>query len=209
MQKYLILSYGRAGSLLLAHNIGKKIGSMPVYFSDNYKPVYFNDSDSFNYSRVIHCHELLPVTQFTNYTRIFILRQHPIDTILSMIIANFMNTENNNQYHQLTTESTNQIISFRYQNWVNITRICQCLWKWHDHYSKTLKSSDVVIIYEDMISKLEEFDYKPTYPNKSNILINYDEIVDYINTCWNDIMLDSCRKMLQHQNESDLYKIML
>ena len=54
MQKYLILSYGRAGSLLLAHNIGKKIGSMPVYFSDNYKPVYFNDSDSFNYSRVIH-----------------------------------------------------------------------------------------------------------------------------------------------------------
>ena len=191
MQKYLILSFRRSGSVLLAHNIGRNAGSLPVYVKES------NDlSDP-----VIHSHLLFTVAQTQDYMRIFSLRRDPVQTILSCIIAN-----HTHQYHQFQDQPRAQVEPFEYHAWDQLDRFCEGFITWHHYYSSGLAEQDSVVIYEDMIDRLTTTVYDPIYPNKIQLLMNYQQVVDRINL-YQTRMLDSCRAFLTHQGHSDAYQL--
>lgn len=183
MSSFIILSYGRSGSVLLAHNIGRNLKFLPVYLKTPEELTY----------PVIHSHLFLTENQTGNYTRVFNLRQDPIETVLSFAIAN-----KNNQYHKFATETAKVTETFCV-DLEQVRKLCNGLVTWHNYYASTLTSNDCVVVYEQFIAKLANAVYDKIYPDKDNIILNYHEVYEECEK-YKDAMLNSIAPFLQHVN---------
>ena len=187
MPSYVILSCGRSGSVLLAHNVGKTVGLLPTYVN----------WESELTSEVVHTHLTLPANKFSGYQRIFSLRSDPVETALSFAIARHYNT-----YHKFS----NQVLPTPKPFLVDLNDIkkyCEQIINWHQYYSKQLTTCDVVIVYEQMIKILTTSVYDQIYPNKATLLLNYSQAKL---TCqqYQLHMLHSIAPFLLHRNTQDV-----
>jgi len=194
MPGIIILSYGRSGSVLLAHNIGRNVGSLPTYAKgDFFSSGTVLDSDS----PVIHSHLMLSADNFARYQKVFSLRADPSKTVLSFVIANHYK-----QYHKFKDQEVPVLEPF-YVDPVKIKHCCQRLIDWHNYYANQLTVNDVVVVYEQMINLLSTSMYDPIYLNKDKILLNYLE-AKKICSQYQDQMLDSSNLFLLHKNTKDI-----
>jgi LPS sulfotransferase NodH len=194
MPGIIILSYGRSGSVLLAHNVGRNVGSLPTYAKgDFFSSGTVLDSDS----PVIHSHLMLSADNFAGYQIIFNLRADPSETVLSFMIANHYK-----QYHKFKDQELPASEPF-YVDPVKIKHCCQRLIAWHNYYANQLTVNDMVIVYEHMINLLTTSVYDPIYPDKDKILLNYFE-AKKICSQYQDQMLDSINRFLLHKNTKDI-----
>jgi hypothetical protein len=187
MSRFVILSYGRSGSVLLAHNVGRNVGSLPTYAKTSLEPG----------SAVVHTHLMLPADDLSGYQRVFNLRADPIETVLSFLIAVHCK-----KYHKFTNQDLPATVPF-FVDLEGIEFYCQQLIKWHNYYSEQLTTNDVVVVYEQMIELLTTSVYDQIYPNKSAILLNYSQARL---TCeqYKNQMIDSISPFLLHKNTQDI-----
>ena len=189
--KYIILSFGRSGSVLLAHNIGQKINALPIYLKNINDPLV---------NPVIHTHKLLTIAQTQEYTRVFNLRVDPVETILSWLIAN-----HSTRYHKFATETIDIIDPFVIELG-SVQFLCNSYIAWHNYYSGTLDQTDCVVVYETMVAGLISPVYDRIYPNKKQLIINYDEVVEKIKDFRPELEIAS-RPFIDHQNIVDIYQL--
>ena len=189
--KYIILSFGRSGSVLLAHNIGQKINSLPVYLKNINDPLV---------NPVIHTHKLLNKQQTQGYIRVFNLRVDPVETILSCLIAGHLN-----RYHKFATETIDIIDPFVIELG-SVQFLCNSYIAWHNYYSETLDQTDCVVVYETMVAGLISPVYDRIYPNKKQLIINYEEVVEKIKDFHPELEIAS-KPFIDHQNIVDIYQL--
>jgi LPS sulfotransferase NodH len=187
MSSFVILSYGRSGSVLLAHNVGRNVGSLPTYVK----------SVAELGNPVVHTHLMLSADNFTGYQRIFNLRTDPIETVLSFMIA-----KHYKQYHKFKDQELPTLEPF-YVDPADISHCCQGLINWHNYYANQLTNDDTVIVYEKMVELLTVSVYDKIYPNKDEILLNYTEAKNICEQHQNQ-MLDSIELFLLHKNTQDI-----
>jgi len=143
---------------------------------------------------IVHSHLCLTSDQTQSYTRIFNLRQDPVQTVLSFILASKFN-----QYHKFSNEDLKIPLSYEFTDWNSIDTLCKNYIKWNHFYSQSLNSTDAVIIYELMIQRLKTTVYDQIYPDKQNILLNYHDIIEYINSRYGAELVASQESFLTHQ----------
>lgn len=187
MTGFFILSFGRSGSVLLAHNVGRSVGILPSYahrLEDLGGPV-------------VHSHLQLPADCFSGYQRIFNLRANPIDTVLS-----FCMTRHYKQFHLFKDQERPSLKPFSLDTRMVVLTI-QDLIDWHNHYATQLTDTDLVIVYEQMIDTIADAIYNRTYPDKQELILNYHEAVSI---CQKHIaqMQHSIGPFLKHQNQQDI-----
>jgi DNA polymerase III epsilon subunit-like protein len=187
MSSFVILSYGRSGSVLLAHNVGRNVGFLPTYAKS------VTDLGS----PVVHTHLMLPADKFAGYQRIFNLRADPVETVLSYVIA-----DHYKKYHKFKDQDLPSQDPF-FVDLTIIDRYCHGLTDWHNHYAAQLTNNDLVVIYEHMVDNLITSVYDRIYPDKSKILLNYSE-ARHICKRYQDRMLGSVELFLLHKNTQDI-----
>lgn len=195
---FLVLSYGRSGSVLLATNIGTGLNSDPMFARVNNE--YSQNPQA--HQSVVHSHLTLLQRQTAAYQRIFNLRRDPVETILSTILADLHNV-----YHLRSHDSNDLLSPIEYKNWRHITHICNDYLRWHRHYAGQLTDRDLVVVYEDMIAKLTYPDklYRKTYPNKHNLITNYSDVVWFIDKHFKENLIKINGAFLEHRNSCDIY----
>jgi hypothetical protein len=158
---------------------------------------------------IIHSHLLLSTEKTKNYTRIFNLRKDPLETILSRIIVDSGAPRHlmvNLIDQSLVNQEATEITPFFYKNQSKIDQMCKNLIYWHNFYQFTLTKLDAVVVYETMVKQpTTSITVAPIYPNKEKILLNYDEIVNYIQKNYLSEMVDCQQPFLAHQGV-DVYK---
>jgi hypothetical protein len=164
---FLILSYGRSGSMLLAEKLGRARNSLPRYVKH---------PDQLADVPVQHSHLVLPAHLTSKFTRVFILRQDPVQTLLSIILAHHY------QIHHRFKEQSFNFHPFEFTDWDFLRSKLEEYQNYHEAYSPTISDQDIVIFYEELISKLSSPDstYLPLYTNKSNTILNYQQVTDFI-----------------------------
>lgn len=191
MKRYLILSAGRSGSVYLALKLGRTVDSLPAYV---------HDIDQLRNLPVQHSHLMIDPDKTTSLQRVFSLRRDPVETILSMLLSRHYK-----MYHRSVSETPVPIEPVKFTNQAEIFSMCQDYVSWHTHYAQSLSSQDLVVFYENMIANLSDPGevYERTYPNKQQLIINYDQTVDTINR-WQNRMLDSQVGFVYHVNAYDI-----
>jgi hypothetical protein len=194
VNRYLILTHGRAGSVLIAEKIGRKF---------NFLPIYVKHSLEFGDFPVQHSHLIFEKDQTQKFIKVFCLRKNPIDTLLSCIFATQYQ-----QYHKFKDQAYH-FKSFTYTNWKELDQWCEHYILYHNSYENLLDEQFVVLYYEDMILQLSNVNetYLPIYPNKEKLLINYNQVLDHL-TPLNDKMLLSQKWCLSVQNQINIYDIL-
>lgn len=192
--QYIVLSYGRSGSVLLAEKLGRATKTLPSYVTD---------VSHLGKTPVQHCHLLLKPSHTTDHNRIFNLRQDPVETVLSYTLAQHYQI-----YHQFKDQSL-AFESFVFDQWVKLHQTIQKYIAWHLHYAAQLNSNDVVVFYEDMIPKLSDPDatYHAVYKNKRQLISNYDQVIDRINRHTKRLH-DSQKSFVEHENQRDIYAML-
>jgi hypothetical protein len=190
---YLILSYGRSGSVLLAERLGRVIGALAYYVKK---------IDGLTATPVQHSHlmfELVPA----HFQRLFSLRSDPVETIMSMLLVNHYRT-----YHKFSDQIVT-VEPFIFEKWELITKLCRLYQLWHQYYGQRLASADTVIFYEDLVKNLTDINrvYHPIYTNKKSLILNYDQVLDCINQ-YRSQLEDSQRAFVTHTNTVDIYKLL-
>jgi hypothetical protein len=193
MTSYIVLSHGRSGSVLTAHNIGRALGALPVYYQDSQLQLT---------GLVVNSHTLLNTERTKDYTRVFSLREDPVDTILSSIIA-----YHTTQYHKLAGQQLPTITPFC-DDLQYLPTLCKEYIAWHEFYAPSLTAKDAVVVYEQLIPQLSDPKYDRIHPNKENILLNYAEMCDYIKTHYLQRMLASISPFLNHTG-IDVYPLII
>jgi hypothetical protein len=168
----LILSFGRSGSMLLTHNIGRSMGASPVTVSAG------RDNDflkTYKLTSPIQSHGSHTADDISNFTCLFNFRKDPVNTILSIMLATHFDV-----YHVWKNQSV-ELTPFRFDDWSIIDTYCQRYINWCGHYSTMLNSTQWIVYYEDYVAHLpDETIYQQTFPSKSNLITNYHEVQDRV-----------------------------
>lgn len=198
----VVLSQGRAASVQIAR-------WLTPYFSPNkilktkHGIYHLKSGAEFpnGYSGVIHSHELISPHILTNrYTRIFTIRQNPVETIVSRIIA-----QHYDRFH-LTLDNVNDILEpFTFDQFDSIDQFCESYVSWHNFYSQQLDRRSFVIVFETFIRNLAGQAYEPIYPNKEQQLINVFQVREYIAENHLLKMLRASDPFLTHTNPTNIY----
>ena len=196
----VVLSYGRSGSMLLAHNIGQLCNADPVTIQvetlDRMPSILSNKTP-------IHTHLLVSKSVFKNYTQIYNLRYDPVETVLSAMLAHTFD-----HYHQFVDHAMINHSSFEFVKWDWLSNACRGFIKWHNHYGAQLYTDDYVVVYEKYVEVISNKPnvYQKVYPNKEYLLSNYDRVREFIVDRYFDSMSTSIQPFLQHQNPADIYQ---
>jgi hypothetical protein len=196
----VVLSYGRSGSMLLAHSIGQLCKADPVTIQvatlDHMLSIIPNKTP-------IHTHLRASKSVFKNYTQIYNLRYDPVETVLSAMLAYTFD-----HYHQFVDNALINHSSFEFVNWDWLGNACDQFIKWHNHYGAQLSSDDYVVVYEKYVDVIcnRPNAYQKVYPNKEVLLSNYAHIREFIVDGYFDSMFASIQPFLQHQNPVDIYQ---
>ena len=167
--------------MLLTHDIGRANHNNPV-------TVYADHVDflkTANTTSPIQTHQLHTSSDIARYTCFFSLRRTPVDTIMSAIFAKHFKL-----FHVYTTKFVD-LQPFLFSDWSSIDQHCRRYVNWCIHYSRMLQPEHQVIYYEDYIAQMSGLPvYQRTFPEKSNLLLNYQQVLDYILN-FNDQLLES------------------
>ena len=171
----LILSFGRSGSTLLTRDIfyitsihKEDISDIAEANSSSFLKTYTTGSP-------IHSHYLHTADDISKFTCFFSLRKNPVNTILSNIFTKQFNVWHTWQHETVNTSP------FTFDLWEDLDSYCLGLIKWCNHYTPILNSSHQVVYYEDYVKTISvNQEYKETYPNKKSLLINYEQVIEYI-----------------------------
>lgn len=184
----VVLSYGRSGSVLIAHNLSRRVGTLPVYIKD---------SDSTKEFIIGHSHLMRP-----NWysTRVFSIRT-AFDCVISQLLARDQHT-----YHTWATDLFRPM-----SQELDLLEVKTNLIKfktWHHYYAPTLCENDFVIDYETMKLNLHPNQvYRETFPEKEKLVLNYDMIKtdckELIEEC-NVVM----QRFVNHSNLIDIYQFL-
>jgi hypothetical protein len=198
-QPCIILSLGRSGSNLLCNTIGRSIDVLPVTrFVKHVQDLVYEPDDM----SPVHTHEKFSPARTINYKRVFNLRQDCRETILSFILGLHYD-----RFHQLSSDAAPELVPFEFSDWKWLNNFCMYYKQWHEFYSNQLQADDLVVIYENMIQALSGsvMHYSRTYPEKSKLLLNYNEVCSAINK-FQPAMSGSCQRFLTHKNPVDVYQ---
>lgn len=183
-----VLSYGRAASVLIAHNIGKKINALPTYVH-NLSSI----------GQINHCHltEIYPWKQ-----RVFAVR-YPMDAVLSFALTQVTDT-----YHITVDDTASfkpQYIDVKQKRCYLLAEHCS---KWYNFYTSTLTQDDLVVNYEQLNLQINQDSqrYRPTFPDKKKLIINYDDVVNFFRPNL-ELVLPLYQKFVNHKNRFDIYQI--
>ncbi len=184
---YLVLSYGRSGSVILAENIGRCIGALPRFVT-TYPP----DLQKFP---IQHSHHYFDNNQLEEFQVIYNLRRDPVATILSNVL-----TDHYRKFHKVAGQEL-VFEPFEFDKWHMIDGACNFYCDYHNQYSTQLKTCDFVIFYEDLIPALSVVPqtHVPIYPDKHQLLVNYKQVLAYIKQA-EPALLQSQQKFTQHVN---------
>ena len=208
-EKNLILSYGRSASVMLAHRIsnlrGTNLGFVDISRDLLDKPVQ-------------HTHLLFPQEKIIQFNKVFSLRRDPIQTILSFLfvgqfkVYHKVSDKDHNVVYQYNNQQTTNLTlkPFRINSFDGIDLLCKQYMNWHQYYSQQLTPDDYVVFYEDILQQVKNrsTNYQLVYGNKQEILLNYDEVVEYISANFSQAMLDSQCYYVNHQNNTNIYKFL-
>lgn len=188
------MTQGRAGSVLLAEKIGTATHCLPVYI---------HRRSDLSESTVQHSHLMFDKHQIKKFIKLFCLRRNVTETILSLIIS-----EHYTQYHQFKDQHYN-FLPFEYSNWNFLDNICNSYIRYHRYYAQQIDDNWTTIYYEDMVTQLVNIDqtYVPIYPDKTKLLVNYSEILNYI-ASWREELLNSQKLFLDTQKSTDIYNLL-
>lgn len=167
--------------MLLAHDIGQANHCDPIM-------VHADTVDFLKTTQItspIQSHQLYPAQDIAKRTCFFSLRKNPIDTILSTVLAQYYKL-----YHVWAGDNP-ELESFCYTDWNKINQLCNFYCVWHRHYAALLQPDHRIVYYEDYVAQLSDTAaYQRTFPEKKHLLINYQQVHDYISQR-KKIMLDS------------------
>jgi hypothetical protein len=188
--QYLVLSYGRSGSVLLAAKLGRAHSALPNYIK------YHTELSN---HPVQHSHLIFNKQQTNNFQRVFNLRGNPVDTILSSVMVKHYNVRHRFKNQDLLSTP------FTFTDWEYIDRWCNMYQEYHNQYAQQLDQHDIVVVYEQLIENVPVDElYLPMYRNKENLITNYDQVVEYIKQNEKSL-LDSQQAFIQHVNQVDIY----
>lgn len=182
-----VLSYGRAASVLIAHNIGKKINVLPTYVQD------LNDVGQLN-----HCHLVKDCNHWKQ--RIFAVRT-PLDAVLSFVLARTTNV-----YHITVNETT--VIQPQYVDVAQFENLATSCYYWYNFYSTRIQPNDLVVDYDQLNEQINQSNqrYQQTYSDKKNLILNYNEAVDFFQPRL-ESTVPMYQRFLDHNNLFDIYQI--
>ena len=168
----LILSAGRSGSMLLAHDIGQFTKCDLVTVSADHRGFLKSHCSM----TPVHSHWLHSADDLARYTCFFSLRKNPVDTIMSWVCADHYNI-----HHLWSNEQNKLFESFTVTDWRRIDWFIQQHVAWCNHYTPMLLPEHQIVFYEDYVLGLPlDVAYRPTFPNKERLLTNYQQVADYI-----------------------------
>jgi hypothetical protein len=210
-RRFIVLSHGRSASAMLAQRIGIHLGSFGTKFvktPNELLPLY----------PIQHTHLVYTPSDLLSFCRVYSLRRDPVQTILSGLFVNqfkvyhkVTDANKNTMYHYNGRQTTDlHLDPFVFDRWYNCKLLCNRYCAWHRHYSSQLSSDDYVVFYEDILQHVENAstNHLLLYGNKEKILLNYNEVVEYIELHFKEIMLDSQRIYTNHCNNADIYKFL-
>jgi hypothetical protein len=209
--KFIILSFGRTGSILLCKNIEKNFRKNPKYQTNdpNLIPTMkaikiHGDLGIVNPVTILNCHLFFSTQQLNGYQRIFSVRKNYVEQILSTYFAHKFN-----KFHLQAEDSAMHIEEFELQDWNELKSICKYCVDWYQYYLATLGADDLVVVYEDFVKKLKPDQIqKPIYPDKEKYIKNYEQVKNFIdsNMIENKNLSD---KFINHSNKFDIYKYII
>lgn len=177
----LILSRGRSGSSLLTYDI------FHLITNKNVSKIIEANSNDFLKTAVtdepIHSHYLHPAEDIAKFTCFFSLRKNPVETILSFVLATHYNVWNLWRYEVpgVVRRLTFDAEPFLFDAWRSIDTHCWTLIRWCNHYATMLNPNHQVVYYENYVKNVPaNHDRKQVYPDKKRLIINYDQVEDYI-----------------------------
>lgn len=182
-----VLSYGRAASVLIAHNVGKKVNVLPTYVND------LNEVGQIN-----HCHLIKDCEYWKQ--RIFAVR-FPLDAVLSMMLS-----FSTNIFHITVEEKT--IVEPQHIDFTQFEHLVALCSQWYNFYTPRLAFDDLVIDYDQLNTQIDQStqQYRKTYPDKKKLILNYDAAVQFFQPRVEPI-LPMYQKFLEHKNSWDIYKV--
>jgi hypothetical protein len=193
-QSFVILTYGRSGSVLLASQIAHALGNVAVRFikDDSEIPEKFEPA-------VYHSHLLDDRFDAAGCRRVFSLRRDPAQAVISWVV-----TGRTGIRHRPAGESECVCDSFVVTDWQQIQSLCRRLMEWYTYYADKVESADFVVFYEDLVQELPgDEPWQPTYPNKKHIIINYDSVLDFVRQELKPV--ENIHKFTSHLNLWDIY----
>ena len=193
-KSFIVLTSGRTGSVFLAFNIAKQFDILPTYLKSDIST--FNKDQA---ERIIihsHCHHQPADTN--EYIRVFSIRKEIVISVVSWMIA-----VQYKLFHHYQHQSYLPIEPFIFQNWEKLDDCCNRVLQWQTFYMSTLTDKDSVIVYETLMDKIPATAIKQVYPNKENIVLNYQEMIDYVTEKYAADMLKNSQIFLDHENFSD------
>jgi hypothetical protein len=188
---HVVLSYGRAGSVLLAQRLGRYLGTLPSY----------NPTPPLELTALQHSHRQYTRDQRQDYCCYFAVRKD-----ISMNILSFLLTQHYGVFHVFQDQEPPQRQPFEFQHWSLLNQFCAGFCDWHDFYGQQLQVSDTVIFLEDMLQAIRNSNelYVEAYPNKSQFISNYQQVLDRVQA-WLPKMQMSLTPFYQHHNQQDIY----
>ena len=195
----VILSFGRAGSIQLALWFNKYF---PNLINPSLPVNHIEHSAEFpiRFTGVIQTHSLIKPRILRNHTKIFALRKDPVETILSLLIA-----QHYDRYHITPENENDALASFTYKHWAEIDGCCRGYIKWHRYYSKQIDQWSFVVVFETMLEQIDRKLQQPVYPNKGRYMLNVDQVREYITETHLESMLESTRPFLHYTNPGNIY----
>jgi hypothetical protein len=213
--KFIVLTFGRTGSILLCRNIERNFIENPKYQTNDLallptmKAITDHSDLEFTFPvTILQSHKFFSRQNLVDYQPIFSIRKDYVEQILSMYF-----TEKFNKFHLLSEDSPMQIDLFEFKNWSSLENICRSWVSWHQHYAAIINKNDLVIAYEEFVSRLGPNQLqKQIYPDKEKCIKNYQQVKDFIEsktikechkmTAGHNNLLD---KFIKHSNKFDIY----
>ena len=206
--KFIILTWGRTGSILLCKKIENNFRANPKYQTNDWSLVptlksvkVDNDLAVGTPVAILHSHLLFSRSQINDYQAIFSIRADHVEQILSMYLASQFN-----KFHLTPLEASTTIKSYELQDWPLLKNFCDSYIGWLRHWLEVLNKNDLVVVYEEFVKNLKNNHIqKPIYPNKEQWIRNYQQIKEFIesNTIENKNL---SYRFLNHSNQFDIYK---
>jgi hypothetical protein len=192
---YVILSFGRSGSVLISQLFKTWLDTEAIFVKQW----------SLNPVKLQHTHLMFSGTELDPYVRVFCMRRDIVECMLSFILC-----EQYKYWHHAVDEPVQNYQPFEYNDWSLLNALCQGYCDWHHFYQSQLRSQDLVLYLEDLKPRLPNpcpF-FHETYPDKRQLIQNYDEVVDYIKK-FLPMMQISIGPFARHVNPVDAYSVIV
>jgi hypothetical protein len=192
---YVILSYGRSGSVLVSQLFKTWLDTEAIFVKQG----------ALNLVKLQHTHLMFSGPELDPYVRVFCMRRDMIECMLSFILC-----DQYKHWHHLVDKPLQNYQPFEYNDWSLLSDLCEGYCDWHQFYQSQLQSGDLVLYLEDLRKKLPDpcpF-FRESYPHKNNLILNHDEVMDRIAKFLPRMRISSS-KFAQHVNTVDVYSVIV